>query len=285
MREFFSSIKFKILIGIVAFLIGVMIYAASTAGEVSFFSSFVGFFTTPAQKLSTSISEQVSSKLDMITNAQKYYDENQQLKNKLDELYKQMADYEKIKQENENYQKILDLNVQYPDYKFSAPCKIIGRATNDVYQSFFIDKGSNDGIELHDPVIVGEGLVGIVSDVQMTYSKVSTILSPEFPLGVLSVKTKDTGLIQGSIEYAIDGLTKMNNINRNSEISEGDIIVTSGHSGLVPKDRIIGTVESVEMDKNGLALVASIKPVVDLQSVTNVFVITEFEGQGEGFNE
>jgi len=281
-KDFIHSLKFKILVGILALLFGIMLYTATADSAVS---SFLGLVFSPVQKLSSSISNKVSTSLDMLTNASKYYKENKELRKQLDELYIQMVDYSTIKDENEQYEKILGLKEEFPDYKFSPPCRVIGRTTNDIYQSFFIDKGSKDGVSLHDPVVTDAGFVGIISDVQMTYSKVTTVLSPEFPMGVYCIRTKETAVLEGTYDIANDGLCQIKFINRDSDITAGDIIVTSGHSGLVPKGRVVGTIEDVSIDKSGLSLNATVKPIVDITDVKNVFVITEFEGQGVEFNE
>lgn len=285
MKDFVHSVKFKILVGILALLFGLMLYAATTGGKQSFVASLMGTVFSPVQKVSSSISNKVSSSLDKFINADEYYDQNQKLRQQLNEQYNQMVDYDKIKEENEHYKEIFGLKDKYPSDKFSPPCRIIGRTTNDIYQSFFIDKGSSDGISLRDPVITGDGLIGIVSEVESTYSKVTTVLSPEYPIGVYCSRTKETGIIEGNYDLAKDGVTRMKMINRDSDIKPGDIIVTSGYSGLVPKDRIIGIVSEVSTDKTGLSINATIKPVANIASITNVFVITEFEGQGVGFNE
>ena len=285
MKDFVHSMKFKILCGILALLIGIMIYAATTSGGQSAMSSFLGAIVSPFQKFSNAISSKVSTTIDTLVNADKYNKENKELKKKMDELYLQMVDYEDVKEENDHYKEILELKKKYPDFKFSPPCKVIGRTTNDMYQSFTIDKGSRDGIKLNDPVITGDGLVGIVSKVDLTYSTVTTILSPKYNPGLISIKSKDTGSLEGNYDCAVDGYTRMRYINRDSKIEVGEVIVTSGHNGLVPKDRIIGTVEKIEMDKGGLSLNATIKPIVKIDEVTNVFVITEFDGQGKGYND
>ncbi len=285
MREFFKSTKFKVLVGLFAVIFGIMIYSATTGGRDSAIASFFGSVFSPFQKLSTSISESVSSWLDKFVNADKYYDENQKLKDQLSDMYSQMVDYENLKEQNKYYEEILGLQEKYDNMKLSAPCKIIGRTTNDTYQSFFIDKGSRDGISLHDPVITKDGLVGIVDDVELTFSRVTTILSSEYPVGAYCIRTKDTGIVEGNFEYASVGMSRMKFISRESEMKIGDIIVSSGHSGLVPQDLIIGTVSEIVSDSSGLSLIAKIKPNADIGSLTNVFVITEFEGQGEGYAE
>lgn len=285
MKEFVHSVKFKILIAIFALLLGITLFAATTGGKDSFASSFFGAIVSPFQKLSNTISEKVTSTIDMLSNSNEYYDENQILKKQINEMYNKMADYDNLKQENGHYEEMLGLKEEYSDYKFSAPCQIIGRATNDMYMSFFIDKGSVDGIELHDPVITAGGLVGVIDDVEKTYSRVTTILSPEYPIGAYVSSTKDTGVIEGNLEAASEGLAVMKFIKKDSTIKKGDIIVTSGHSGLIPKNRIVGTVQELKIAENGLSLEATIKPVNDIEAINNVFVITDFEGQGEGYVE
>lgn len=285
MKEFFHSVKFKILVGVVALLFGITIFAATTGGSSSVVSTVIGAIVSPVSKLSSNISHKVSSKLDMLKNASDYYDENKQLKKQLNDMYNKMVDYETVKQENDKYKEMLDLKDKYGDYKLSAPCQVIGRVVNDSFQSFFIDKGSIDGIKLHDPVITSGGLIGIVDSVEQTYSRVTTVISNKYPIGVYEINSKDTGLVEGDFLTAKDSKTMMKLINKDSQIAKDDIIVTSGHSGLVPKNLVIGVVEEVKTAENGLSKEAVIKPVEDIKSLTNVFVITSFKGQGEGFNE
>lgn len=284
MKEFFNSAKFKIIVCILALLIGVMIYSGTKSGSESG-SSFFGRAFAPIQKFSTNLSNKVESSLDMLTNASQYYEDNKRLKEQLGEMYNQIVDYDKIKRENEQLRQVIGLKEEFPDYVFSPPCAVIARTTNDPYGSFIIDKGSSDDIAQNDPVITADGLVGVVVKVSKTYSRVKTILSPDVTVGAYCVRTKDPGVVEGSVELTEDGLCKMMYIDRTSDIKKGDIIVTSGNSGLFPVDRIIGTVEEVKVEDSGLSLYATIKPLVETDSITNVFVITDFNGQGEGYEE
>ena len=282
MRDFFHSIKFKVIVCILALLIGLMLYSGTT-GAFGGGSSFFGRVFAPIQKISTTLSNKVEKSLSTITNASDYYDENQQLKKQMGELYNQIIDYDKIKTENEQLRQVIGLKERFPDYVFSPPCSVIARTTNDPYGSFIIDRGSDDGIKQNDPVITADGLVGIVVKVANTYSRVQTILSPDVPVGAYCIRTKDTGVVEGSVELAKDGLCKMIYLDKKSTIQKGDIIVSSGNSGLFPVDRMIGTVEEVKVEDSGLSLYATIKPIVDTNTVSNVFVITSFNGQGEGY--
>lgn len=99
------------------------------------------------------------------------------------------------------------------------------------------------------------------------------------------MRTKDTGVIEGDIEYAGKGLCKMNFIPKGSDIRRGDIVATSGASGVFPADRLVGVVEEVGMEESGLSMYAVIRPAVDSKTVASVFVVTYFNGQGEGYEE
>ena len=76
----------------------------------------------------------------------------------------------------------------------------------------------------------------------------------------------------------------MSDILKDAEIQEGDIVFTSGKSGLFPKDILVGTVTEVYDDPNGLTKHALIKPAEDIKNVSSVFAITDFDGKGIPFN-
>lgn len=283
MGDFFKSFRFKVLLCLCALIVGVTIYTVTRGGYSSGSSSFFGTMFAPLQRLSESISESVTSSLDSVVNADRYYRENQKLKEELGKCYNELIDYDNIKRENEEFRKMLELKEKYPDYVFSSPCCIIARTTNDPYGAFTIDKGSDDGIAPNDPVVTSVGLVGICSEVSPRNSRVRTIFSPENPVGVMCVRTKDTGVLEGSYELAEKGLCRMSYIDKNSDMKVGDLVVTSGNSGIFPIDQLVGTVEEVEMEESGLSKYAIVRPVIAPGETVNVFVITSFNGQGEGY--
>ncbi len=278
MKEFFKTKKFKILVAVTAVIIGVMIYTLTKGGYASESSSFFDKLFEPVKKLSTNISNKVSSSLDMLVNAEKYYQENQQLKEQLNELYNEIIDYDSLKKENQELRVMLDLKEQYEDFTFSPPCEIIARQTNDPYATFVIDKGSDDGIKPYDPVVTSDGLVGVCYDVSTSTSKVRTLYSPKTAVGVYSVRKKVTGIIEGDVELAQKGLCRMNYIDKTADIKVGDIIITSGSQNF-PASQLVGTVKETGMEDSGLSMYAVIEPAVKPTAITNVFVITSFKGQ------
>lgn len=278
-RDFFRTTKFRILIALMAVIIGVMIYSLTKGGYASGSSSFLSFIFEPVQKISTSISEGVSQKLDMLINAKKYYDENRLLKEQLNSIYNDIIDYDKIKSENAQLKELLALKEENEDFVFSPPCTVISRTANDPYGSFTIDQGSMDGIAPYDPVITSEGLVGLCYDVADTTARVRTLYSPKTAVGVITVRSKCTGVLEGDYELSKDGCCRMSYINKFADIKEGDVVITSG-SETFPEGQLAGIVEEVGMEDSGLSKYAVVRPVVDPGTAGTVFVITNFNGQG-----
>ncbi len=283
MKEFFTSKKFKVILCILAVMAGIMIYAAVNSSTV--ISSALGTVFAPVQKASQSISSWVTSKLDMLINAKDYYDENASLKQQIAELTKDIADYEEIKKENEHLREMVGLAKTNPSIEFSEPCTVIGRTANDVYGSFFIDMGQKDGIEYYDPVVTKDGLVGFVTEVEYTYSKVTTILSNEVSIGVYCVQTGETGVTEGGYATALEKKLKMIYIPLDCKLTKGDVIITSGYSGLVPKGLVVGSIGELEIAPNGLSKIAQVYPSIDASDLKTVYVIVDFDGKGKGYEE
>ena len=278
MKDFFQSYKFKIIVCIFALVFGFMIYAAIAGNNVIFPRSILETVTQPFVSAGTYISDWAENTIDTIVNADKYKKENEELRLLLTEMYGQILDKNRTDEENEKLRSILGIAEENPDYEFSAPCQVIARNANDIYGGFTIDKGSSDGIKLYDPVITSIGLVGVVTELSAHYCTISTIISPDISIGVMTADKNIVGIIENNAVYSNEGRCLMSYISKDSNIKVGDLVITSGSSSF-PADLIIGTIEEVYTDSNGLTLHAVIKPSEDVTKVTGVFVITEFYGQ------
>lgn len=281
MRDFFNSLRFKILMAVLAVITGAMIYSASTGGLATLPEQLLSYALMPFQKLSAVISDGFTDFFSVFFDARKNYDENQELKEEIAELRRQLVDYEETVTENERLREILELKELNPDIQFQD-AGVIGRDPSDQFGSFTIDKGTVYGISVYDPVVTGDGLVGYISSVGPTYAKVTTILSPETNVGAMEIKTKATGNITGSVELSEDGLTQMELLARSTVMAEGSLIVTAGTSGYYPKGLVIGTVQSVSLAESGITKTAVIEPAADIASVKHVFVLTDFLGKQSG---
>ena len=280
MKDFFSSIRFKILVGVAIVLCAFMLRAAWTGGFGTLTSSVLGAITAPLQKVSSSISGAVGGFLDGFANAGRLRQENEELKEQMRELNEKIVDYDEMKHQNEVYNELWKIRDKYQDIEFE-PAQVIGNDSSDRFYSFTIDKGQLDGIDLRDSVHTPSGFVGVVTEVGLTYSKVSTILDPAVNISVYDTRTRDTGVISGTVELAEQGLCKLSYLPRESGAAKGDLVATSGVSGRYPKDQIVGRIVEVHAESHGNSLYAIIEPTADIKKVKDVIVVKSFVGQGD----
>lgn len=276
-NQFFKSFKFKVIVCITAFFLGIALYSVTKDGKTSEGSQLIGTVLNPVKRFSNVISDKVSLVIDLFVNSEEYVEENRKLKEQIADLNNRLIDYEDIKSENEDLRKFIGIKEENEDFVLSPPCTVISRMANDPYGTFVIDRGFNDGIKLYDPVVTSEGLVGIITEVAKSYATVRTILSPDLSVGGLCVESRDTGIIEGSLTYASSGKCKMIYLDKNNKIKEGDLIITSGNSGQFPQGYVIGNVTETGIEESGLTAYAIIEPAVNPNKITNVMVITEFD--------
>lgn len=280
MKHFFKTIGFKILGCVALVLIGVMIYAASTGGISTFFASAAGVVVTPLQTAVTTVSDAVSDFFGGIGKGGTLRQQITALEEENRKLREQIVDYDEMKIENEWYSQILSLHENHPDYTF-ADGKVITMDPSDPFCNFSINAGSAVGVSVGDPVVTADGLVGIVQEVGLTYSKVRTVLDPGLKASASISRTDESGYTGGSLTLAEDGLLRINYLERTSSVVSGDFVVTSGLGGVFPSGLLIGRVTSVSPDTDGMTLYGLVEPFVDISNLKRVMVITSFDGQGE----
>ncbi len=280
MKHFFKTIGFKILGGVALVLIGVMIYAASTGGVSTFFASAAGVIVTPLQTAVTAVSDAFADFFGGIGKGDELRQQLAALEEENRKLREQIVDYDEMKIENEWYSQILSLHEDHPDYTF-ADGKVITMDPSDPFCNFSINAGSAVGVSVGDPVVTADGLVGIVQEVGLTYSKVRTVLDPALKASASISRTDESGYTGGSLTLAEEGLLRINYLERTSSVVSGDFVVTSGLGGVFPSGLLVGRVTAVSPDTDGMTLYGLVEPFVDIPNLKRVMVITSFTGQGE----
>ena len=282
MGDFFKSRKFKVLIALFIMLIALMLRASWTGGLSPAIEQVAGAVVAPFQKLSSTISDGVSGFFRRYARADEVAQENEALRSEINELRAQLVNYEEYKHENEELRKYLDIELkeEHPDFEMT-PAAVVARDPDSRFYSFTIDKGSLDGVAPYDPVVCADGLVGRVKEVGLTYSKVITILDVEIDVGAYDARTRDIGIVNGSVALAADGRCIMNYLPRESGAAQGDLVVTSG-GNLYPKGLVIGKIARLDNAPGNISLYAEIEPTADIRNLTDVMVITSFNGQKGG---
>lgn len=278
MKSFFRSVKFKIFAVIALVLVGLMIRTAASGGFSSFTANAVSFVVTPVQQLSSGVSDIFSGIVDNIVTFSSVRSENAKLKKEVSDLQSKVVNYNDMLRENQQLRAGMDLLKDNPDYKMK-PARVISRTSEQWFSSFTIDKGSLDGIAYQDAVITADNdLVGKVIKLYPHSAEVATVLDPSVQAGIIISETGDPGQSQGDLSLLSAGEFKAAMLPKDSSVSTGNIVITSGTGGVFPKNLKVGIVDKVGADKSGMAY-AVCKPMTDPASLKNIYVLTDFSGK------
>lgn len=276
MRYFFKSRRFKIAAAILSVLILFSVIAQLAGGALSPQQSILGSIISPFQSAFTSVSNFFKDLNRDINGSEELARENASLQNKVNELTSSLLDYQEAVSENEFLRDYLEMKDNNIDYQF-LKTMLIGRDSDDPFGTFTVNKGSLHGVSVYDPVINSSGLIGYVSQVGASYSKITTVLSPDISIAAFDRRTGDLGVLSGTLSSAENGTTRLSNLSRNCSVAIGDHIVTSG-GGVFPDGLLVGTVSAVGNDYNSL-IFAEVKPAADLSDLRDMMIITYFSGQ------
>ena len=195
--------------------------------------------------------------------------ENQKLQEQLKNSQVDLARLNSLQEENDLVKKELNF-VEEKKMRYVA-AKIITGVSDTLSQSVVINRGKRDGIDDGLAVVTGEGiLIGKVIDVEDDFSKV-LLLTDNKSKVASTVQNSDhtVGLVEGQFGLSFS----MTNIPQDQQIKEGDLVLTSGLEGKIPKSLLIAKVESVRQVESEIFKTALLKPIIPFGSLSDVLVI------------
>jgi rod shape-determining protein MreC len=155
---------------------------------------------------------------------------------------------------------------------------VISRDPTLWYLTIEIDKGSDDGVRVNNPVIGGGGLVGKVTTVDPTVSIVTLITDHSSAVTAeVQDQSGDTGVLVPAVGNPNQLLLQY--LPRHAQIQTGQLVVTAGFKSgpldsLFPAGIPIGTVSNASQNtliNNGQVTVS---PAADLRHLSSVQVLT-----------
>lgn len=153
------------------------------------------------------------------------------------------------------------------EYK-TAAASVIGIDLQAMHSFIILDKGSNSGVKKYDAVLTDFGLIGKVLEVGNYSCKVILIYDPNLCVPAINFRTREHGLVSGTL----DGHCKFRFLDSDSDIQEGDLIVTSGLNMTYPQGIPIGKVKYIGTESSGMGKFAILDPIVKLSSLEEVLI-------------
>lgn len=246
-------------------------------------NAVAGYVFVPMQNGINNAGSWLSQKVNDFRTLSEVLEENEQLKQQVADLTVDNTSLKLEKYELENYRKLLELDEKYPAYEKVA-ASVIAMDSVNWFDSFTINRGSKDGIEVGMNVIAGGGLVGIVTDVGPNYAKVRSIIDDTSKVSAMVTSTQTNFIVSGNLQTVnSDGVITFSGLkDKDNQVSIGDQVVTSYVSDQYQQGILIGYIATLEEESNNLTKSGTITPIVDFEHIQEVFVILNKKELGEG---
>ena len=273
MKHYFTK-RVKIVL-LVAVLLAAGIGILSNLTNLSLPNMLVKGVLTPLRTGVSNITVQAEKLYNYMFQYESLVTENEELKQKLAELENDARRAQALERENERLRDSLGLTSTREDFKL-VDGYIISRSSGDWSNTFTINTGSNVGIEVGMCVITAnEEVVGIVSEVGPNYSVVKSVLDPSLEISANIASSGYNGMVQGGYASGHENLLRMDYLPSAAVIRNNDQVVTSG-STVYPRNLILGHIVDAGYDETGVAKYAVLNPAVDIGSLEQVFILTEY---------
>jgi rod shape-determining protein MreC len=277
----------KFLVGIICLLLFIFVLNIFSPSVKNIFYTL----SAPLEKTFWSAGAASSGYIGSIFNAGSLNKENDKLKNENQKLISQIISLQALNSANRAQN---DISTACLDKDFQLlMAEVIGMDGQDIIS---INKGSIDGISENMPVISQQNvLYGKIIKVFKNYSQIMLISNKKSIVNV-KIKQKDTPPPTGDattpveekqqeLVKEIDGVIRgTGNLNIgldlipvDSPINQDDILVTSSLEKTFPKDLLIGKITKVEKNDQKPFQQADIQSFLDLNSIDNLFVITNYK--------
>lgn len=240
-------------------------------------NSFAGIFVVPFQKGITTVGTYIKDTAEKLSSITQLIEENERLKNQIDELTVANTTLEQDKYELTELRNLYQLDDAYENYE-KVGARIIGKDAGNWYHSFVIDKGSDDGLAIDMNVLADGALVGRIIDVGPDWAKVQSIIADNASVSGMVLSSSDNLIVSGNLELYNQGFISFSKlVDSVDRVSIGDKIVTSNISDKFLPGILIGYISTIDDDSNNLTKSGTLTPAVDFEHMNVVLVILELK--------
>ncbi|HYA14413.1 MAG TPA: rod shape-determining protein MreC [Syntrophales bacterium] len=236
--------------------------------------STVGFFRGLVLETAAPLANIITISFEGLSSAWKRYiflvgleEENKRLKKGNALLTRETVQYREAYLEGIRLQKLLALKekVNYP----MIAARVIARDQTSIIKTILINKGTSHGLRVDLPVLADQGVVGRIVEVSSHVSKILLLIDESSNVDALVQENRIQGILQGAGPHSCS----LKYISKTETVNVGNIIISSGLSGLFPKGLLIGSVKSVDKTDSGLFQKINVEPFVDFARLEEVMVI------------
>jgi rod shape-determining protein MreC len=231
----------------------------------------------------TTVTSGIANYFYSISNLRSAQSENDQLKQRVQELEVEIKQKEDLAAENTRLKALLDLREQ-SKHKV-LPARIIGRDPSVWFDSANIDRGSLDGVTMYMPVVTDGGLVGRITAVSPLASRVDLLTRSTSGVGAVVGQigaSSAIGVVSGTSKK---GLLEMKYVPGNIDVQVGQTVFTTGQDEIFPAGLKIGEIVNVISGSATTPHVIEIRPAARLDSMQEVGILLYQAGEKPQFEQ
>ncbi|MEK7373963.1 MAG: rod shape-determining protein MreC, partial [Thermodesulfobacteriota bacterium] len=165
-------------------------------------------------------------------------------------------------------QKLLELREGFPPRAVAA--RVIDRNRSSLFKTLLINKGTADGLRVGLAVLSDQGVVGRIIETSWHASRVLLLIDGNSNIDGLIQRSRAQGILQGAGSAGCS----LKYISRAEEVLAGDVVISSGLSGVLPKGLLLGVVTGASRKEGGLFQKIDVAPAVDFEKLEEVLALT-----------
>lgn len=224
----------------------------------------------PLQSSVSSVSGQAEDVTSVVRRMTELSRQNDQYREEIDRLQAEIARLRELEVENRDLRNLLGLKQRTGTGEL-LPVRVIARDPSPFVHAITLDRGSDDGVKEGMTIISWRGVVGRVSRVSPTSSKVLLITDTSSSISgrVQNSESRVTGIVRGRPE----GGLLMQRIPQEESLQTGESVVTSDFGGLMPEGLVIGQIVQIRRKDVDVLQEAVIEPSADMQRLERLYVL------------
>lgn len=262
-------------------LAAVILMALQATGHLSPVQSAITQLTSPAQLGITGATDTVAGWVGFVLELRSLRTRNLELEEINATLRAENFRLSEVDRENMRLRELLDFAQTRPDLELRGAqivARVLGQDSINFQNFILLDLGGRHGMEEGMPVVTNVGLVGRITEVTDSTSKVLLITDPNSGVNAILSGSRVNGVIRGNP----GGTLIMDYIPQSAIFNIGEDILTSGLTseiggGRFPKGIPIGQVVQIEQRDEEVFQRAVVQPAVDFDQLDLVLVITNFD--------
>jgi rod shape-determining protein MreC len=230
--------------------------------------TYLNSMVSPLQYIANLPGAMLSWSADRFSSRQKLLEDNEELTNQITLMSEQLQRFRILEQENKSLRKLLDAPVRDSMHKMIT--ELMAVDTNPYSHQIVINKGAIDGVFVSQSVLDDSGIVGQISEVGTTNSRVLLIsdVTHAIPIRIERNNVRFIAVGDGSLDSM-----QLQHVPHSADIEIGDVIVSSGLGEVFPEGYPVGKISNIVRNESRPFAEVTATPLAKLDRIKYLLLL------------